>query len=68
MPLLLSKQTCFLQFGSGLGQKNSKGTVSIINADGRIRLRWRYQNKRASVNLSSYSKTNLLQAKKIQKI
>jgi len=35
MPLLLSKQTCFLQFGSGLGQKNSKETVSVENFKGR---------------------------------
>jgi hypothetical protein len=48
-----------------LGQKNSKGTVSISNADNRIRLRWRYQSIRYSINLHSYSKANLLAARKI---
>jgi len=48
-----------------LGQKNSKGTVSISNADNRIRLRWRYQSIRYSINLHSYSKVNLLAARKI---
>ncbi len=48
-----------------MGQKNFKGTVSISDADDRIRLRWRYQSKRYSINLSSYTKTNLLKAKKI---
>jgi integrase len=47
-----------------MGQKNFKGTVSISDADDRIRLRWRYQSKRYSINLSSYNKTNLLKAKK----
>ena len=48
-----------------MGRKNSKGAVSIINDRGRIRLRWRYQDKRYSINLSFYNKTNLLQARKI---
>ncbi len=48
-----------------MGHKNSKGTVSIVNYRGRIRLRWRYQLKRYSLNLSIYNKTNLLQAKKV---
>ena len=48
-----------------MGQKNSKGTVSISNADNRIRLRWRYQSIRYSINLHSYSKVNLLAARKI---
>jgi hypothetical protein len=48
-----------------MGQKNSKGSVSIENTAGRLRLRWRYQSKRYSLNLFSYSKANLLQAKKI---
>ena len=48
-----------------MGQKNFKGNVSISDADDRIRLRWRYQSKRYSINLSSYTKTNLLKAKKI---
>ncbi len=47
-----------------MGQKNQKGTVSIINADGRIRLRWRYQGKRYSLNSGLYDKINLKAAKK----
>ena len=53
------------KIGSGLGQKSSKGSVSITNCKGRIRLRWRYQDKRYSISLSSYNKTNLLQARKL---
>lgn len=48
-----------------MGQKNSKGTVSISNADNRIRLRWRYQSIRYSINLNTYSKVNLLAARKL---
>ena len=46
-------------------RKTPKGVVSIFNDNNRIRLRWRYQNKRYSINLASYSKTNLLQARKL---
>ena len=46
-----------------MGQKNTKGTVTIINANGRIRLRWRYQTKRHSISLGAYSKSNLIQAR-----
>jgi integrase len=53
-----------LKFGSGMGQKNTKGTVSINNTDGRIRLRWRYRTIRYSINLNAYNKANLLIAKK----
>ncbi len=48
-----------------MSQKNSKGIVSISNADNRIRLRWRYQSIRYSINLHIYSKVNLLAARKI---
>ena len=48
-----------------MGTKNGKGTVSIENIDNRIRLRWRFQKKRFSLNLFHFSKANLLQAKKI---
>lgn len=48
-----------------MGQKNQKGTVSIHNASGRIRLRWRYQAKRYSLNFSAYNKSNLVEAKKV---
>jgi integrase len=48
-----------------MGQKNFKGTVSISDADGRVRLRWRYLNKRYSLSLSSYNKMNILQARKV---
>ena len=47
-----------------MGHKNSKGNVSLTNYKGRIRLRWRYQSIRYSINLLSYNKTNLLAAKK----
>lgn len=47
-----------------MGQKNTKGTVSINNTDGRIRLRWRYNAIRYSINLNAYNKANLLLAKK----
>lgn len=48
-----------------MGQKSPKGSVGITNADGRIRLRWKYQDKRYSMSLLAYSKTNLLQARKL---
>jgi hypothetical protein len=48
-----------------MGQKNSKGTVSIVNENNRIRLRWRYQSKRYSLSLFHYSKSNLLQARSV---
>lgn len=51
--------------GQKMGQKNPKGSVSIIKDAGRIRLRWRYQSKRYSLNLFNYNKTNLLQARKV---
>jgi len=47
-----------------MGIKNPKGTVSVENFKGRVRLRWRYQTKRYSLSLYSFSKQNLLQAKK----
>jgi integrase len=46
-----------------MGQKNSKGSVTLINADGRIRLRWRYQTNRHSISLGAYTKSNLIQAR-----
>ena len=46
-----------------MGQKNSKGTVTIINADGRIRLRWRFKAIRHSISLGEYTKSNLFQAR-----
>jgi integrase len=46
-----------------MGIKNQKGTVSVENNKGRIRLRWRYQAKRYSLSLTAYSKQNLFQAK-----
>ncbi|MBH2005459.1 MAG: DUF3596 domain-containing protein [Sphingobacteriia bacterium] len=47
-----------------MGIKNQKGTVSVENYRDRIRLRWRYQNKRYSLSLYKISKQNLLQARK----
>jgi integrase len=46
-----------------MGHKNKKGTVSIINAKGRIRLRWRYKMQRHTINLAAFNKQNLIQAK-----
>jgi len=46
-----------------MGQKNSKGTVTIINAYGRIRLRWRFKAIRHSISLGEYTKLNLIQAR-----
>lgn len=48
-----------------MGHKNQKGTVSIQQYKQRIRLRWRYQGKRFSFNLSAFTELNLLQAKKV---
>ena len=47
-----------------MGIKNAKGTVSIENFRGRIRIRWRYQTKRYSINLNEFKKNNLLAARK----
>jgi hypothetical protein len=46
-----------------MGQKNTKGTVTIINASGRIRLRWRFKAIRYSISLGAYTKSNLFQAR-----
>jgi integrase len=46
-----------------MGQKNSKGVVSINNAKGRIRLRWRFKAIRHSISLGEYTKSNLIQAR-----
>ena len=46
-----------------MGQKNSKGTVTIINANGRIRLRWRFKAIRHSISLGEYTKSSLIQAR-----
>lgn len=48
-----------------MGTKNGKGTVSIEKINKRIRLRWRFQKKRFSLNLFHFTKANLIQAKKI---
>lgn len=47
------------------GHKSPKGTVSITNYKGRIRLRWRHQGKRFSLSLSNYCKLHLLEAQKV---
>ncbi|RYY46916.1 MAG: site-specific integrase [Chitinophagaceae bacterium] len=49
----------------GRAKKSPKGTVTVFNDEGRIRLRWRFLGKRYSLNLFFYNKTNLLQAKKV---
>lgn len=51
--------------GHVLGHKSTKGTVSITNCKGRIRLRWRYKGKRYSLSLAAYNKINLTRAKKV---
>jgi integrase len=51
------------KFGTEMGQKNTKGTVTIINANGRIRLRWRFKAIRHSISLGEYTKSNLIQAR-----
>jgi integrase len=51
-----------------MGIKNQKGTVSIENYRERIRLRWRFQGVRYALNLSAYTKVNLIQAKKIASV
>jgi hypothetical protein len=51
-----------------MGTKKQKGKVRIENIDNRIRLRWRFQTKRYSLNLFLFSKANIIQAKKIAAI
>ncbi|MES2373835.1 MAG: tyrosine-type recombinase/integrase [Bacteroidota bacterium] len=51
--------------GINLGIKNQKGTVSIENYRSRIRLRWRFNGIRHTLNLSAYTKINLQKAKKL---
>jgi len=48
-----------------MGTKNSKDSVTIERKENRIRLRWRFQTKKYSLNLFEFNKTNLLKAKKI---
>ena len=48
-----------------MGHKNQKGTVSITQYKGRIRLRWRQESNRYSMNLNACSELNLIQAKKV---
>jgi hypothetical protein len=48
-----------------MGQKNLKGSVTILKYAGRIRLRWRHKKQRYSKNLFEFNKKNLLLAKKI---
>jgi len=52
--------TCTLQIGHkwsqvvAIGHKNISGTVGVFNYKGRVKLRWSYQSKRYSLNLSIY--------------
>jgi integrase len=48
-----------------MGQKNLKGTVTISNYKGRIRLSRRYNAKRYSLSTGTYNRENLLTAKKV---
>ena len=51
-----------------MGITNSIGPVSIKNFRGRIRLRWKYQSKRYSLNLAPYNIQNLPHTRKLAKI
>jgi integrase len=48
-----------------MGTKNTKGSVTIEQKEKRIRLRWRFQTKRFSLNLFEFNKENLLKARKV---
>ena len=48
-----------------MGRKTLKGLVSIDADKNTIRLRWRYQTKRYSLNLFLFTKVNLVKAKEI---
>src|SRR4030095_9377778 len=49
-----------------MGRRKFKGEVSLHNDKGKIRLRWRLNNKRYSLNLSwIYTRSNIITAKKI---
>jgi hypothetical protein len=55
----------YKHFGSRMGHKNQKGAVSITQYNGGIRLRWRKDCKRYSINLYSYTELTLIQAKRV---
>jgi len=48
-----------------MGLRKTKGAVSLTDWKGRIRMRWRYLNKRFSLTLFTNNKKGLLQAKKL---
>src|SRR3954447_3130924 len=49
-----------------MGRRNSVATVNVDNDKGRIRLRWRYNGKRCSLNLPlNYKKAHLPVANRI---
>jgi len=49
-----------------MGRRKYKGEVSLHNDKGKIRLRWRLNSRRCSLNLSwIYTRTNIITAKKI---
>jgi integrase len=52
-------------FGYHLGIKTAKGVVSVEKFRERIRLRWRFQERRYSLSLSVYNELNLLKAKQV---
>jgi integrase len=51
--------------GQKMGQEFKKTAINITKCENRIRLRWRLNGKRYSLNHSSYSAFNLLEAKKV---
>lgn len=55
----------YKHFGYQMGIKNPKGAVSIEEYRGRIRLRWRYQNKRYTLSHAHLTEVNLLAARKL---
>jgi integrase len=48
-----------------MGLKKTKGAVSLTDWKGRVRMRWRYLDKRYSLTLFTNNKKGLLQAKKL---
>ena len=49
-----------------MGRRKYKGEISLHNDRGKIRLRWRLNSKRYSLNLSwTYTRTHIITAKKI---
>lgn len=48
-----------------MGHKTGKGSIAVSVYNGRIRLRWRYQGKRYSLNVGSDTSKQHIKARKI---